>query len=242
MKSEKKQTKKVKSIKEKVILDEQEIPADIKNQVESQLQPLFSNFYASSEQYVLYKKYEDYYEYKFRKADDFFGVTYELNNFYLLEGLSKSKVDPIDQKRHLNFNYAFNYLMLVETIGTLYINQVILLLIGSGHTFHLEPDINHRYIRHAKSLEDIESPVISLASKLDFLAEHGLSFFSKWIDRQLRNRIAHLDFDIDEKGDFFIIKNKKKKINLLKKIKEFEMYSKLLDNIFYEEIYKRRKK
>jgi hypothetical protein len=49
-----------------------------------------------------------------------------------------------------------------------------------------------------------------MSIKLDFLSSNGLDFFSKWIDRGLRNKIAHLDFEIDQEGNFLAGKQKKK--------------------------------
>jgi hypothetical protein len=90
----------------------------------------------------------------------------------------------------------------------------VLLLVAKGVDFHLEPDYEHRYTRHARSLEEIESPGLPL-SKLDFLKLNGLTFFSKWIDRDLRNCIAHLDFEIDDNVDLIVLrKAKRRRIDL----------------------------
>ena len=121
-----------------------------------------------------------------------------------------SEEDKESEKRQLTFFKAIRYLLSVEAMGNVFVDYTILLLIGSVIDFHLEPDTNHRYARHAKTLEDIESPFISMSIKLDFLNSNGMPFFLKWIDRGLRNKIAHLDFEIDQEGNFLAGKQKKK--------------------------------
>ena len=126
---------------------------------------------------------------------------------------------------------ATTYLIETELIGTVYVDRVLLLLIGKGIDFHLEPDFNHRYTRHATSLEDIQAPSISLAAKLDFLEANNLTFFNKWINRNLRNKIAHLDYTI-KNDSFYLNKGKGPKINLQKELQIFNEYYNAVDSFF----------
>ena len=121
--------------------------------------------------------------------------------------------------------------MKVELIGNAFVDQTILLLIAGGRDLHLGPDYNRRYVRHAASLADLESPSVPLSVKLDFLDSNGLSLFSKWIGRSLRNKIAHLNFVIDE-GNFKI---GNKRIDLQQKSKIFNDYFIRIALIFAEE-------
>lgn len=88
-----------------------------------------------------------------------------------------SEEDKESEKRQLTFFKAIRYLLSVEAMGNVFVDYTILLLIGSVIDFHLEPDTNHRYARHAKTLEDIESPFISMSIQLDFLNSNGMPFF-----------------------------------------------------------------
>ncbi len=83
---------------------------------------------------------------------------------------------------------ASEFLFGVELAGNFYVNLALLLLVGKGHALHLKPDFKHGYVRHASSLEDIESPTLSLSVRLDFLESHGLTFFRKWVDTKLRTK------------------------------------------------------
>lgn len=203
----------------------------IKEDVEKQLRPLFTKFYPSSKQYKLYKKYEKKLLEKFRRITEFLDRHTKFVEIFS-EGVSKE--NKTDKNKHLNFVLATTYLLQVELIGNVIVDQTLLLLIGSGCDFHLEPDYKHRYTRHATSLEDLEKPFLPLSIKLDFLSSNGLPLFSKWIDRNLRNKIAHLDYEISENGDFYI-KGSKKPINLCDKIQLFTEYYFCVMKVFLEE-------
>lgn len=117
-------------------------------------------------------------------------------------------------KKFCQLMYSFIYLTWIETTATYYINFTLLLMVGPGKFLHLEPDFKHRFVRHASSLSDLESPTISLSTKLDFLESNGIKFFSKWVNRKLRNKIAHCDFLVDDEGIFYILDPKRKRKNL----------------------------
>jgi hypothetical protein len=104
----------------------------------------------------------------------------------------------------------------------------------------LEPDYKHRYTRHVNSLEDLDSPALSLSVKLDFLEVNGVPFFSKWIDRPLRNKIAHLEFEINDNGEFFIFEEKgRKKVDLFRKLQTLAEYFNAFTDFFLEQITKK---
>ena len=222
------------------------IPDDIKKEVDSQLKPLFEkNFYASSPQFKLFMKSESKYFSKLEKMQRFLSLRIQSTEV-LFEGFSACKSNKEDILKLMTFQNAIYYLSLIEVLGNNYVDQTILLLIGCGYAFHLEPYETHRYIRHAKTLEDIESPSVTLSIKLDFLYNNGFTFFKKWIKRNLRNKIAHLDFEIDKKG-FILFKehiNQKKmtKINLGEELNTFLCYFTCVSEIFTEEIMKTGKK
>jgi hypothetical protein len=137
------------------------------------------------------------------------------------------------------FITAIGYLSFAESVADHYVNLVILLLIAKGRDLHLEPDYKHRYTRHATSLEELGSPSLTLSTKLDFLGLNGMSFFSKWIDRGLRNKIAHLDFQIDDNGDVFILEGtKRKKVDLTRKLRLIIEYERAVADFFVEQLSK----
>jgi len=94
----------------------------------------------------------------------------------------------------------FMYLGLVESIGNTIVDMLVLLLIADGQPFHVERSLELPRIIHAKSFSDINPPNSTLAQKLSFLKQNGLRTTSKFIDRKLRNDIAHLNFDVNKQG------------------------------------------
>jgi len=207
------------------------LPKDIVDIVEKQLRPLFSNFKPDTPQYSLYSK-----------SAKIIGEHYTNNTKWLLrqrdfakifaEGMDASVLSREEKLVVLNFFKANYYLLLVELLGTSVIDKTILLVVGSGVDFHIDPDYQHRYARHVYTLEDLESPSLSLSVKLDFLCFYGLPLFSKFIDRNLRNKIAHLDFEIDAKGNVLV---GGKTIDLDEKTDRFIQYYVCINEIFSEE-------
>lgn len=136
------------------------------------------------------------------------------------------------------------YLTYVETMGDISANIILLLLAADGHQIHLQPDSKHWYVRHATNLKDLESPTLSLGTRIDFLDSHGCEFFSKWIKTDLRNKIAHSDFYIDNDGNFFIVKEQKDgtetkvPFDISKEFSRFRMYGMAFITLFSEQIAK----
>jgi len=97
---------------------------------------------------------------------------------------------------------AFLFLALFETTVTNMLDCLVFLMILNHHDFFIQ-----QRRKYAKSLRDIEES-FGVAEKLDFLNLHDFSFLTENINNPLRNKIAHMDFDIEGKG-VIIIKNTK---------------------------------
>jgi hypothetical protein len=122
------------------------------------------------------------------------------------------------------------YMFWVEVSTNLLADVIIVMLSAKGQPLHIEPDDRYRFIRHATSVEDLESPSVNLAMKLGFLKKCGLSCFDKYVDRELRNRIAHMDFEIDDKGNFFTYLKKngevrKKQVDIRQKLDRLTLFN-----------------
>jgi hypothetical protein len=100
------------------------------------------------------------------------------------------------------------YMFWVEVSTNLLADIMIVMLSTKGQLLHIEPDDRYRFVRHATSIEDLDSPSVNLAMKLGFLEACELSCFEKYVDRPLRNKIAHMDFETDDKGKFFVYEKK----------------------------------
>ena len=107
----------------------------------------------------------------------------------------------------------FHYLGLVESIGTTILDMATLLLIADGHAFH----VHRPRVMHAKTFADIEN--VRMSDKLIFLRHNGLETLSEIVNRNLRNDIAHLKFDVDERGK--ITTDHYSKLNINKEIADF---------------------
>lgn len=97
---------------------------------------------------------------------------------------------------------AFVFLALFETTVTNMLNCLVFLLIRNHHDFFVQ--LKRKY---AETLKDLDESY-GWAEKLNFLNLHGFSFLTKNINNPLRNKIAHMNFDIEGKG-VIIVKNKK---------------------------------
>ena len=213
---------------------------DIEQKVNKQLVPLFSTFYPSSNQFNLVKKYLDPFKIKIIKASELSKLDTALADILNQSTFDSKKISKKIPSM-ITLQLANSYLQSVESVGSIFVNYSILLLIGKGIDLHLEPDRKHHYTRHAKTLEDIESPFLPLSVKIDFLCSNGLDFFSTWIDSPLRNKLAHLDFEITQQGELLIGKNRKK-VDLPLKSKVFRSYFFCISRIFLKEFDKIQKK
>jgi hypothetical protein len=202
--------------------------------VKQQLSALFSDFGIGLPQYKKFLQCRQQFREKVNKGAEMIHRIQDL--VYLLQKISNTK-DTKRKKNTFPFLFAVMYLSLVETVGDMFVNMAIMLLTAKGIDFHLEPDDNHRYTRHAQYLDEIESPSIPLSTKLDFISVNGLPFFSSWIDRNLRNNIAHMSFKIDDNGDFFALRyGKYRKIDLSEKITKFTEILTIVETVFNEQL------
>lgn len=87
------------------------------------------------------------------------------------------------------------YLGLVESIGTTLIDIVLMLLIANGKEMHITRGPGIKHVSTPRELRKLD-----LAYKLYSLESNQLGYFAKLVDRNLRNDIAHLKFEIDEDG------------------------------------------
>jgi len=227
----------------------------IEERVKTELQPVFLDFYRGSAKEKVYARNADWFARRVLKGGN---IVLLLSNAPIVmqivnEDLAKYVNAPNEEavfklkasRKTLGCLNAFSYVAFVETLATPYIDLSILLLSVDGYHFHVGADRKHNYVRHAMSFRDLESPSVSLANKLDFLDSCKLTFFSKWVDRNLRNIIAHLGFDIDDNGDFYRIENriegergeqKKVKLNLTERLQTFVKYYGAVTDVFTEEM------
>lgn len=207
---------------------------EIEEEVRKQLAPLFAVFYTDSPRFEIYKRHIPQFIERMRKPKVLLTTLAETMN------ICASAQEKTSYPRVRVFIGAVTYLAFAEIYVDIFVNQVILLLIAGGHDLHLEPDYKHRYTRHVNSLEDLDSPALSLSVKLDFLEVNGVPFFSKWIDRPLRNKIAHLEFEINDNGEFFIFEEKgRKKVDLFRKLQTLAEYFNAFTDFFLEQITKK---
>jgi hypothetical protein len=85
------------------------------------------------------------------------------------------------------------YLGLVESLGVAISDISLILLIANGKEVHTRGPMT-KHVTKARQLDEID-----LAYKIDFLKDEGLDF-GKFIDRDVRNHVAHLRFTIQEDG------------------------------------------
>lgn len=98
----------------------------------------------------------------------------------------------------------FNYLGYVESIGVSLVDTGLVLLDANTGETHISSKPHKRQ---------------KLFDKLKILETYGLGYIAELIDRNLRNDIAHLKFEIDEDGT--IRDSKKRKRNIDEIISQF---------------------
>lgn len=89
------------------------------------------------------------------------------------------------------------------------------LLITNGHDIF--DSIRRKYV---KSLEEIGN--VDIYTKLTFLEEHNFGIFKRDEDRELRNKIAHHDFNLDGSGKVLI---KNKEVDLASRFNELHSFN-----------------
>lgn len=128
----------------------------------------------------------------------------------------------------------YRYLGLVESLGAAFLDMLVWLLVANGCDFHVQRIYKVPSIVHAATFKDLEEPNISLGVKLAFLERHGLKKTSKFIDRSLRNDIAHLDFSIDNNGK--ISTKHSDNVNIFEKITTFLIKFTMINKILQEDL------
>jgi len=207
---------------------------EIKPLVDEQLATVFLEFFPSSNQYKLFNQYSKTFDNRDSNIINFM-AKYRAFTLTLCKGFEIQKLAGIEKINQELLWRTTTYLVLTELIGNDFVDRTLLLLIGKGCEFHLEPDNEHKYTRHAKNLEDLEQSYIPLAVKLDFLKANGLPFFLDWIDHRLRNKIAHLDYAIKDGGFYIKRDGKDKKIDLKEKMSTFTEYYNCIKEFFHEQ-------
>jgi len=155
---------------------------------------------------------------KFGRAAELAGTVDSIQQFQI--PLYKQLKTTPEKRRLLSVIGLYRYLGLIESLGTTTLDLLVILLIANRRNLHVERFYDIPRIVHASSFDDLDD--VSLAVKLAFLERNDLKETSKFIDRKLRNAIAHLNFKVDSKGEISIPrKGRWKKVNIYEEINNF---------------------
>jgi len=108
----------------------------------------------------------------------------------ILRGL---KTANYESSEYESMSKMLSYLGLVESLGVAISDMTLILLIANGKEVHTRSPMT-KHVTKARQLDEID-----LIYKIDFLKDEGLDF-GKFIDRDVRNHVAHLRFTIQEDG------------------------------------------
>lgn len=111
----------------------------------------------------------------------------------ILRGLKTYSFEPSSE--YSSMSKMLTCLGLVESLGVALADMVLILLIANGKEVHTRRPMT-KHVTKARELENID-----LVYKLDFLEDEGLDLFGKFINRDVRNHIAHLKFTIRDNGE-----------------------------------------
>jgi len=111
----------------------------------------------------------------------------------ILRGLKTRVEYPSDVYKSMS--KLLVYLGLVESLGVALVDMALMLLIATGKEVHTRG----AFTKHVTSFKELAD--IDLGYKLDFLESEGLDLFKRFINRDLRNHIAHLKFTIENNGE-----------------------------------------
>lgn len=92
----------------------------------------------------------------------------------------------------------FAYLGIVESLGNIIVDMVVMLLVANGRDFHIERLHGTPKVKHAIIIKDLEEEKVPLTTKLNFLKDNGLQKLAGIIDSKLRNDIAHFKFGVQK--------------------------------------------
>ena len=94
-----------------------------------------------------------------------------------------------------SMNKLLVYVGLIESLGATLVDMTLMLFIGAGKEIHTKG----AYTKHVTSFKELAN--IELGYKLDLVKTEGLEIFNKFINRELRNIVAHLRFKIQDYGE-----------------------------------------
>ena len=120
------------------------------------------------------------------------------------------QTDLTNDNRKKSIIMATGFFLYFEGCYVTTIDQICELLITEGHDLF---DFYRR--KYVKSLEEIGN--LDTFVKFRFLEEHGFGFFVRERDRELRNKIAHLQYSISNEGN---LKINEKEIDINLKYKD----------------------
>ena len=124
---------------------------------------------------------------------------------------------------------ASTYLLFFEGCYSTDLDVICLLLVKNGHDLY--DFFKRKYVSDLESIGNID-----ISSKFRFLEEHGLKSLTNEQFRELRNKVAHLEFEALEKGE---IRIRDKTVNIVLKTKELCAFTReisvLLGEVLLEE-------
>jgi len=219
---------------------------EITEKVTSELEPLLNfvrRLERKSREYALSgEALRDYYNRMNQVMDLIEFVTKDLQD-YRGKLHSEGKLDPKKISKLTakdNIYLLFVYFGVIESIGNVIVDIIVMLLIAQGKDFHIERAYGTPRIMHTTSLQELEKERVPLTTKLNFLRENGISGLVSIIDSEARNSIAHLRLRVKE--DMVYIKGKPAPvlsyIGLRKLMRAFATTNKLLTKLV-EDLFKK---
>ncbi|MBN1245244.1 hypothetical protein JXA31_06590 [Candidatus Bathyarchaeota archaeon] len=157
----------------------------IQEKIKHEIQPFIDNLLSLSDE-DLEDFREDYLKF-YKHCDD---------SIEILD-LFKTDFKKLDTSFKEQIFNLYLYLGMVESLGNLVLDLLVLLLVANGKDFHVE-SIHAPRIRHLYSLDDLQKTYVPLKMKIDFLDYYGIKTYPKIIDSKLRNDIAHFKFRVDK--------------------------------------------
>lgn len=157
---------------------------EIEERISKELTPFLDGIRTKHADYELFKQAYNDYQNRLGRAIGIMGVL-------LKAGLAKPPSELIEDLMEL-----FRYMGYVESMGNIIVNIIVMLLVANGRDFHIECRYTTPRIKHVVSIKDLEDERVPLTTKLNFLRDNGITGLASVIDSELRNKIAHLKFDV----------------------------------------------
>jgi len=203
-------------------------------EIQKEIDPLVTGLKTLGAENIRYKRFKvslDNWNKRFAKTIRTVGIVESIQKLQI-PLLRKKRTE--DEHRLLTVIGLFRYLGLVESIGAQLVDLLVLLLVTNGHEFHVERIHEVPRIVHAISLKDLRNAFLGI--KVRFLERCGLKKTAKIVDVDLRNSIAHLNFEVNRNGRISARSQgeDKKEINIHQKINEFNRRFMMLFLIFNE--------